>query len=135
MKKIIYYIIALTILIANVTILIANKNTDNKTLNLTKNKITNIISSHMNVNMKLVNFNSNDGVFYGKINLSIKNKVKMRNLQKLSYKNFYHTHKAAVKMIDNYRQSLFYEKVKYNKLIQKTEVLKLKKGIYKLPNY
>ena len=34
----------------------------------------------------------------------------MRNLQKLSYKNFYHTHKAAVKMIDNYRQSLFHKK-------------------------
>ena len=27
------------------------------------NKITNIISSHMNVNMKLLNFNSNDGLF------------------------------------------------------------------------
>ncbi len=37
------------------------------------NKITNIISSNMNVNMKLVNFNSNDGLFYGRINLSIKN--------------------------------------------------------------
>ena len=36
------------------------------------NKITNIISSHMNVNMKLVNFNTDDGLFYGKINLSIK---------------------------------------------------------------
>ena len=37
------------------------------------NKITNIISSHMNVNMKLLNFNSNDGLFYGKITLSVKN--------------------------------------------------------------
>ncbi len=37
------------------------------------NKITNIISSHMNVNMKLVNFNSDDGLFYGKIHLSVKN--------------------------------------------------------------
>ncbi len=37
------------------------------------NKITNIISSHMNVNMKLLNFNSNDGLFFGKITLSVKN--------------------------------------------------------------
>ena len=37
------------------------------------NKITNIISSHMNVNMKLLNFNTNDGLFYGKITLSVKN--------------------------------------------------------------
>ncbi len=44
------------------------------------NKITNIISSHMNVNMKLVNFNSNDGLFYGKINLSIKNNVHLQKV-------------------------------------------------------
>ena len=37
------------------------------------NKITNIISSHMNVNMKLINFNSDDGLFYGKITLLVKN--------------------------------------------------------------
>ena len=37
------------------------------------NKITNIISSHMNVNMKFVNFNSDDGLFYGRITLLVKN--------------------------------------------------------------
>jgi len=44
------------------------------------NKITNIISSHMNVNMKLVNFNSNDGLFYGKINLSVKHNTHLKKV-------------------------------------------------------
>ena len=43
-------------------------------------KITNIISSHMNVNMKLVNFNTDDGLFYGKINLSIKNNTHLKKV-------------------------------------------------------
>lgn len=51
------------------------------------NKITNIISSHMNVNMKLVNFNSNDGLFYGRITLLVKNNTHlnkvMRQIQKI----------------------------------------------------
>ena len=46
------------------------------------NKITNIISSHMNVNMKLVNFNTDDGLFYGRINLSVKNNVHLEKLMK-----------------------------------------------------
>ena len=62
---------------------------------------------------------------YESINDLISNKNKMRNLQKLSYKNFYHTHKAAVKMIDNYRQSLFQKKIKYNNLIKKSESIKI----------
>ena len=46
------------------------------------NKITNIISSHMNVNMKLVNFNSNDGLFYGKITLLVKNNTHLEKVIK-----------------------------------------------------
>ena len=46
------------------------------------NKITNIISSHMNVNMKLVNFNSNDGLFYGKITLLVKNNAHLKKVMK-----------------------------------------------------
>jgi len=46
------------------------------------NKITNIISSHMNVNMKLVNFTSNDGLFYGRINLSVKNNTHLEKVVK-----------------------------------------------------
>ena len=46
------------------------------------NKITNIISSHMNVNMKLVNFNTDDGLFYGRINLSIKNNTHLQKVMK-----------------------------------------------------
>ncbi|MBL31287.1 MAG: RelA/SpoT family protein [Flavobacteriales bacterium] len=45
-------------------------------------KITNIISSHMNVNMKLVNFNTDDGLFYGRINLSIKNNTHLQKVMK-----------------------------------------------------
>tara|TARA_B100000965_G_scaffold289084_1_gene246931 strand:+ start:27 stop:1346 length:1320 start_codon:yes stop_codon:yes gene_type:complete len=45
-------------------------------------KITNIISSHMNVNMKLVNFNTDDGLFYGRINLSVKNNIHLDNVIK-----------------------------------------------------
>lgn len=44
------------------------------------NKITNIISSHMNVNMKLVNFNSNDGLFYGRITLLVKNNTHLEKV-------------------------------------------------------
>ena len=44
------------------------------------NKITNIISSHMNVNMKLVNFNSDDGLFYGKIHLLVKNNTHLNKV-------------------------------------------------------
>ena len=43
-------------------------------------KITNIISSHMNVNMILVYFNTDDGLFYGKINLSIKNNTHLKKV-------------------------------------------------------
>jgi len=46
------------------------------------NKITNIISSHMNVNMKLVNFNSDDGLFYGKITLLVKNNTHLEKVMK-----------------------------------------------------
>ncbi|MBJ04747.1 MAG: RelA/SpoT family protein [Flavobacteriales bacterium] len=50
------------------------------------NKITNIISSHMNVNMKLVNFNSDDGLFYGKITLLVKNIKHLEKVIKQLYK-------------------------------------------------
>ncbi|MAQ31453.1 MAG: RelA/SpoT family protein [Flavobacteriales bacterium] len=46
------------------------------------NKITNIISSHMNVNMKLLNFNTNDGLFYGKITLLVKNNKHLEKVTK-----------------------------------------------------
>ncbi|MAQ47381.1 MAG: RelA/SpoT family protein, partial [Flavobacteriales bacterium] len=46
------------------------------------NKITNIISSHMNVNMKLVNFNSDDGLFYGRITLLVKNNTHLQKVMK-----------------------------------------------------
>ena len=46
------------------------------------NKITNIISSHMNVNMKLVNFNSDDGLFYGRITLLVKNNTHLEKVMR-----------------------------------------------------
>ena len=36
----------------------------------------------MNVNMKLVNFNTDDGLFYGRINLSIKNNTHLQKVMK-----------------------------------------------------
>ena len=36
----------------------------------------------MNVNMKLVNFNSNDGLFYGKITLLVKNNTHLERVMK-----------------------------------------------------
>ena len=36
----------------------------------------------MNVNMKLVNFNSNDGLFYGKITLLVKNNTHLKKVMK-----------------------------------------------------
>lgn len=44
------------------------------------NEITQIISSNMNVNMKSLNFESNDGLFTGKINLVVKNNNTIKKL-------------------------------------------------------
>ncbi len=52
------------------------------------NSITNVISSNMHVNMKRISFESNDGVFTGKINVVVKNKnlltKLMNNLKKIN---------------------------------------------------
>ncbi len=52
------------------------------------NHITNVISSHMNVNMKSISFESDDGIFKGKINVVVKNstllKKLMDNLKKIN---------------------------------------------------
>ena len=48
----------------------------------------------------------------------IKNRKKMKNLQKLSYKNFHHTHRAIVNKIDNYRDMLIEKKIYYSNLIK-----------------
>ena len=36
----------------------------------------------MNVNMKLVNFNSNDGLFYGRITLLVKNNTHLEKVMR-----------------------------------------------------
>jgi GTP pyrophosphokinase len=52
------------------------------------NHITNVISSHMHVNMKSISFESDDGIFSGKINVVVKNstllKKLMDNLKKIN---------------------------------------------------
>lgn len=52
------------------------------------NHITNVISSHMHVNMKSISFESDDGIFSGKINVVVKNstmlKKLMENLKKIN---------------------------------------------------
>lgn len=52
------------------------------------NEITKVISSNMHVNMKSINFSSDDGVFSGKINLVVRNntllKKLMENLKKIN---------------------------------------------------
>ena len=52
------------------------------------NNITKIISSNMHVNMKSISFQSDDGVFTGKINVVVKNnsmlKKLMDNLKKIN---------------------------------------------------
>ena len=52
------------------------------------NNITKVISSNMHVNMKSINFQSDDGVFSGKINVVVKNKnlltKLMDNLKKIN---------------------------------------------------
>jgi GTP pyrophosphokinase len=44
------------------------------------NEITKVISSNMHVNMKSLNFDSDDGVFSGKINLVVKNNTMLKKL-------------------------------------------------------
>jgi GTP pyrophosphokinase len=52
------------------------------------NDITKIVSGNMHVNMTSISFQSNDGVFSGKINVSVKNKTLLKklmdNLQKIN---------------------------------------------------
>lgn len=52
------------------------------------NEITKVISSNMHVNMKSINFSSDDGVFSGKINVVVRNntllKKLMENLKKIN---------------------------------------------------
>ena len=68
-------------------------------------------------NIKKINYKNNnkwvikpdDGAGCEK-NYIFSDKNKMLNLQKLSYKNFHHTHNSAVKMIDNYRENLTQKK-------------------------
>jgi len=59
------------------------------------------------------------------INNLIIDKNKMHNLQKLSYKNFHHTHNSVVKMIDNYRENLTQKNIKSNNLIRKKCSIKI----------
>ncbi len=44
------------------------------------NNITQVISSNMHVNMKSINFDSNDGVFSGTINVVVKNITMLNKL-------------------------------------------------------
>ena len=44
------------------------------------NNITQIISSNMHVNMKSISFESDDGIFTGKINVVVKNKTMLKKL-------------------------------------------------------
>jgi len=44
------------------------------------NHITNVISSHMHVNMKSISFQSDDGIFSGKINVVVKNITMLNKL-------------------------------------------------------
>ncbi len=44
------------------------------------NEITQIVSSNMSVNMKSLNFESNDGLFSGKINIEVKNNTIIKKL-------------------------------------------------------
>lgn len=44
------------------------------------NDITKIISSNMHVNMKSISFESDDGIFSGKINVIVKNKTRLKKL-------------------------------------------------------
>ncbi|MEM9686274.1 MAG: RelA/SpoT family protein [Bacteroidota bacterium] len=52
------------------------------------NEVTKVISSNMNVNIKKLNFDTNDGIFSGKITLVVKNKTILKklmdNLRKLN---------------------------------------------------
>ena len=44
------------------------------------NHITKVISENMHVNMTSISFQSNDGIFSGKINVSVKNKTLLKKL-------------------------------------------------------
>ena len=44
------------------------------------NDITKLISGNMHVNMKSISFESNDGLFSGKINVEVKNKTMLKKL-------------------------------------------------------
>ena len=44
------------------------------------NDITKIISENMHVNMKSISFDSDDGLFSGKINVVVKNKTLLKKL-------------------------------------------------------
>ncbi len=44
------------------------------------NEVTKVISSNMHVNMKSISFESNDGLFTGKINLNVKNSTMLKKL-------------------------------------------------------
>ena len=62
---------------------------------------------------------------YEAINNLIINSKKLKKLQKLSYKNFHHTHKAAVRKIDEYRSIILSKKINSIKSYSKRENLKI----------
>jgi len=62
---------------------------------------------------------------YKSINYLIKNSKKRTELQKLSYKNFHHTHKSAVLEIDSYRQSLLSKTINYSNVVKKRLSIKI----------
>ena len=65
-----------------------------------------------------------DSVYKSLKNL-ILNEKKIKNLQKLSYSNFHHTHVAAIKNIDDYRKKLSGDNVLKTFNIKKTSNLKI----------
>ena len=62
---------------------------------------------------------------YLSIERLIKNIRLMKNLQKLSYENFHHTHKAAIDKIDLYRKNLLGKKIIYFDVINKNRSIKI----------
>ena len=45
------------------------------------NEITSVISNHMSVNIHGLNISGNDGIFEGKITVSVKNKTQLQKLR------------------------------------------------------
>ena len=62
---------------------------------------------------------------YKSISYLIKNSKKRTELQKLSYKNFHHTHKSAVLEIDSYRQGLLSKTINYSNVVKKRLSIKI----------